>query len=203
MGVAQGVEPALDGRSHGTLNQPPHEDEVQRRLSQLDVHSGLTRPHYSKFRTDEKKAQRALFAPFLFVAVGCGRSRLKFSRLSFPTDKATSRWREVRACSQRVFCKRRLLRSLRLRVAEGQFIGQPHLLPRTLLPQRNFGNELANPQRETQIPRWIALDRNDLGEFSYGRANKQTARPCRLGIEPSWLLSRCLTSASSRSVRTR
>src|SRR5216683_7966719 len=77
-------------------------------------------------------------APVLPIAARCGRSRLKFSRLSFPADEATSRCREVRACPQRVFANGRLLRSLRLRVAEEQFVGQLHLLPGTLLPQRNF-----------------------------------------------------------------
>src|SRR5713226_8024443 len=77
-------------------------------------------------------------APVLPIAARCGRSRLKFSRSSFPADEATSRCREVRACPQRVFVNGRLLRSLRLRVAEERFVGQLHLLPGTLLPQRNF-----------------------------------------------------------------
>src|SRR5712692_8592424 len=77
-------------------------------------------------------------APVLPIAARCGRSRLKFSRLSFPADEATSRSREVRVCPQRVFANGRLLRSLRLRVAEERFVGQLHLLPGTLLPQRNF-----------------------------------------------------------------
>src|SRR5260370_618740 len=44
-------------------------------------------------------------------------------------------------------------------------------------------------------------DRNDLGRLVYSRANKQSTRPCRHVIDASWLLSSCLTSASSRSVR--
>jgi hypothetical protein len=63
---------------------------------------------------------------------------LNFSRLSFPADKQLPSYREVRACPQRVFANGRLLRSLRLRVAEERFVGQLHLLPGTLLPQRNF-----------------------------------------------------------------
>lgn len=43
------------------------------------------------------------------------------------------------------------------------------------------------------------LDRNDLGGFAYGHANKQTARPDRLGAYPSWLLSSCLISALTLS----
>ena len=42
-----------------------------------------------------------------------------------------------------------------------------------------------------------------LGGFSYGSANKQIATIKRLGIIPSWLLSSCLISALSRSVRFR
>jgi len=53
----------------------------------------------------------------------------------------------------------------------------------------------------TRFPRWIALHRNDLGDFCYGRAKMQTARPVRLNVESCWLLSSSLTSASSRSVR--
>src|SRR2546428_425395 len=95
MGFAQSVEPALDGRSHGTFDQPPHEDEVQRRLSQLDVHPGLSKS-YSFNLSTWKKAERAFcLRLFLFVAVGCGRSHLKYPRLSFPADRATSRRREV------------------------------------------------------------------------------------------------------------
>jgi hypothetical protein len=40
-----------------------------------------------------------------------------------------------------------------------------------------------------------------LRRIRYSRANKQTARPERLGIVPYWLLSSCLISALSRSVR--
>src|SRR5882724_11284876 len=152
MGVAQGVEPALDGRSHGTFDQPPHEDEVQRRLPRFDVSSNLSRAHCSSFHTNEKRRSEIPAAPFLFVAVGCGRRHLKFSCLSFPADRATSRWREVRAYSQRALCKRRLPRSLRLRVAEEQFVGQPHLLPGTLLPQRKFLKRISQPAEKNTNP---------------------------------------------------
>src|SRR5882724_6895763 len=65
MGVAQGVEPALDGRSHGAFDQPPHEDEVQCRLPRLHVGSNLSRPHCLHFRIHLKKgAARFLSAPF-------------------------------------------------------------------------------------------------------------------------------------------
>src|SRR5258708_1061105 len=54
----------------------------------------------------------------------------------------------------------------------------------------------------TQILRWLVMDRNGLGGFSYSRANKQFTRPCRHVIDASWLLSSCLIVCSSRSVRT-
>jgi hypothetical protein len=122
--------------------------------------------------------------------------------LPFPTGKATSRYREVRACTQRVFANGCLPRSLRLRVAEKRFVGQLHLLPGTLHPQRNFWKQSNYPRKETLIPRVVALERNDLSGFNYSRANKQMFTGlCGLGIDPSWLLSSCLTSASLRSVR--
>src|SRR6266481_9384999 len=101
---------------------------------------------------NKKRRSEIPAAPFLFVAVGCGRRHLKFSRLSFPADRATSPWREVRACSQRALCKRRLLRILRLRVAEEQFVGQPHLLPGTLLPQRKFLKRIGQPAEKSTNP---------------------------------------------------
>src|SRR6266849_9594024 len=86
----------------------------------------------------KKSAVSFLTAPVVPITRRCGRGRLRSSRLSFPADKATSRCGEVRACPQRVLGNGRLLRSLGLRVAEEQFVGQLHLLPGTLLPQRNF-----------------------------------------------------------------
>ena len=84
-------------------------------------------------------------APVVPITRRCGSGRLRSSRLSFPAGKATSRCREVRACPQRVLVNGHLQRRLRLRVAEERFVGQLHLLPGTLLPQRNF---LANPRRK-------------------------------------------------------
>jgi hypothetical protein len=66
----------------------------------------------------------------------------------------------------------------------------------------NSGIRAPQQRQETQIPQWITLDRNDLGGFSYGRVNKQSTRPGRLGVIPSWLLSSCLIVCSSRSART-
>jgi hypothetical protein len=37
----------------------------------------------------------------------------------------------------------------------------------------NSGIRAAHQRQETQIPRRLVMDRNDLGGFSYGRANKQ------------------------------
>src|SRR5712692_10812246 len=91
-------------------------------------------------------------APVMPIAARCGRSRLKFSRLSFPADEATSRCREVRACPQRVFANGRLLRIFRLRVAEERFVGQLHLLPGTLLPQRKLRNSSGPPAARNTIP---------------------------------------------------
>jgi hypothetical protein len=58
------------------------------------------------------------------------------------------------------------------------------------------------PTRGEKIQQRITLDRNDLGGIAYGRANKQSTRPGRVVIIPSWLLSSCLIVCSSRSVRT-
>src|SRR6266436_4903699 len=87
--------------------------------------------------------------PILPIVRRSGRGSLRSSRLSFPADKATSRCGEVRACPQRVLVNDRLPRRFRLRVAEEQFVGQLHLLPGTLLPQRNFWNSVANPLRKS------------------------------------------------------
>jgi hypothetical protein len=56
-------------------------------------------------------------------------------------------------------------------------------------------DEKYNPRR------LIILDRNELSGFAYGRANKQTTRPCRLIAVSDWLLSSCLISAFLCSVR--
>src|SRR5258708_33184850 len=102
------------------------------------------------------------------------------SRSSFPADEATSRCREVRACPQRVLVNGRLLRRRRPRVAEEQFVGQLHLLPGILLPQRNFleqrGQRAANKIRHririgSKRLRWLALESRE-------QAAHETLRPC-------------------------
>jgi len=40
---------------------------------------------------NKKRRSEIPAAPFLFVAVGCGRRHLKFSRLSFPADRQLPR----------------------------------------------------------------------------------------------------------------
>ena len=60
---------------------------------------------------------------------------------------------------------------------------------------------IVRPIRGEKIRQRITLDRNDLGGFTYSRANKQSTRPCRLDVIAYWLLSSCLIVCSSRSVR--
>jgi hypothetical protein len=71
--------------------------------------------------------------------------------------------------------------------------------PRTAGGPARSSRELHHPG--IKVPQWIAMDRNDLGGLDYSRVNKQSTRPWRVSAIPSWLLSSCLISASSRSVR--
>ena len=92
-------------------------------------------------------------APVLPIAGRCGRGRSKFSHSSFPADEAASPVSgEARACSQRVFSKRPLLRIFRLRVAEQQRVAQVHLLPGTLLPQRKLWERSGSPAARNTNP---------------------------------------------------
>jgi len=116
------------------------------------------------FQSKKRRGEATHRAFFVFCR-WLRQSHLSFSRLPFPTGKATSRYREVRACTQRVSANGCLPRSLRLRVAEKRFVGQLHLLPGTLHPQRNFWKQSNYPRQETLIPRVVALERNDLGGF--------------------------------------
>jgi hypothetical protein len=60
-----------------------------------------------QFQSPRKKSAASFrAAPNLPIAGRRGRSRSKFSRLSFPADKAASLDQEARACSQRAFRKR-------------------------------------------------------------------------------------------------
>jgi len=141
-------------------------------------------------------------APDESIAGGCGRHRLKFSRLSFPADKATSqvsgspsvfstRYFQTAACSASFgFVWLRNCTSLNFTSFREHFSHN-----------ENSRIRAARPRQETPIPRWSALDRNGLGGLFYSRANKQSTRPDCLGVIPSWLLSSCLIVCSSRSVR--
>ena len=58
--------------------------------------------------------------------------------------------------------------------------------PKPCGSSKRRNRELHHPG--TLLPQRMLFNRNDLGDFIYGRANKQTARPVRLTIDPSWLL---------------
>ncbi len=105
------------------------------------------------------------------------RDRLTFSRLSFPAGKTTSRCREVRACPQRALVNGRLPHSLRLRVAEEQFVGQLHLLPGTLLPQRNFSQWFGQPQRRNATTDFVSKRLRRFALQSRDQADHETLPP--------------------------
>ena len=98
-------------------------------------------------------------APVVPITRRCGSGRWRSSRLSFPAGKATSRCREVRACPQRVLVNGHLQRRLRLRVAEERFVGQLHLLPGTLLPQRNFLEQCGQSAAKNAATDYFGLKR--------------------------------------------
>jgi hypothetical protein len=140
---------------------------------------------------------------FFVFADGCGRDRSDSSRLSFPADKATSRSAGGSSVSSTSFHKRPPAAHLSASRCRGT-------IRRTTAPPSGNtsptteirGREKLTRDEKLNSRGLIISDRNELGGFAYGRVNKQTTRLCRSIAVSDWLLSSCLTSASSRSVRT-
>jgi hypothetical protein len=159
----------------------------------------------ANFRFELSRAQKSAagFPAALFILTdGCGRSRLKFSRLSFPADKATSRssgGSSVSSTSLRERPPAAYPSASRCRGTIRRTTTPPsgNTSPTTEI----HGTEKLTGHWKHNSPGLIILDRNELGEFVYGCANKQTTRRSRLIAVSVGLLSSCLTAASSRSVR--
>ena len=83
------------------------------------------------------------------------------------------------------------LHPLRQKFREESALTAFGLRTRAFRPYQRSIRELHHPG--TLVPQRMLFNRNDLGDFIYGRANKQTARPVRLTNCPYWLLSSCLT----------
>jgi hypothetical protein len=157
----------------------------------------------TNFRFELSRAQKsaASFPAALFIFTdGCGRSRLKFSRLSFPADKATSRSAGGSSVSSTSFfetaaCDASFGFALQRNDSSDNYTSfREHFSH-----NGNCSSKKPTHEEKYALRRLLILDRNELSGSSYGRANKQTTRPCRrIAVSD---LSSCLISAFSRSVR--
>jgi hypothetical protein len=111
----------------------------------------------------EKAQRKFLTAPFLFVAGGCGGSRLKFSRLPFPAGRATSRDGRSERVLNEFFANGACCASFGFALQRNVWSDNYTSFRAHFSHNGNFASKATKPRQETKIPPRIAMERNDLG----------------------------------------